>query len=153
VFNGKVYYLAQQVNLEPNIPVLDVLFETLEDEVVQDGWTGELKYMIPYFSVSSIQQTEENEVIEDNVFSGGFAMQKALIGVKDSYELSGARVTNDPGYDVLFECKNTGKMIDIQFVNAFMDGVEEFSALCVGLDRIIDRGDFFQVKAILTKLI
>lgn len=152
-FNGREYYLAQYVELKKGIPVLDVKMETLETVICQDGDVGVLKCIYPFFGCNSITDVGEQNVIENNVFSGGFGMEKFIADISDAYELKGSKVNNDVGYELLAECRNTGKMVDVQFVDSFMTGVEEFLALCVGIDRIIDRGDFFQLKILLVKLL
>lgn len=152
VFGSTVYYLAQQVDLIANEPALDVPMQTRELTPPPNNSEGILKYVIPYFGVSSINQITEDEVIENNVFSGGYGMEKALVGISDGYEMSGAKVANDNGYDVLLECKTTGKMVDVQIIEHFV-GVDEFTAIVINLDRIIERGDFFQIKCLLGKLI
>lgn len=152
-FDGREYYLAQYLELKAGIPVLDVKFETLETTIVQDGDLLELKYIYPFLSCNSVTQQNDSNVAEDNVFSGGFGMEKAIMDISDSYELSGAKVINDVGYNILAEARNTGNVVDVQFIDSFMIGVEEFSAICIGIDRTIDRGDFFQIKVSLGKLL
>lgn len=152
VFGNTVYYLAQQVNLIANEPVLDVAMQTREVLPPSHNAQGILKYIIPYFGVSSVKQVTEDEVIENNVFSGGYGMEKALVGISDGYEMNGAKVVDDKGYDVLYECKTTGKMVDVQIIEHFV-GVDEFTAIVVSMDRIIDKNDFFQIKCLLGKLI
>lgn len=152
VFGNSVYYLAQQLNLIADEPALDVLMQTRESYPPVDNSEGILKYVIPYFGVNSINQITEDEAIEGNVFSGGFGMEKALVGISDGYEMSGAKVANDEGYNILLECKTTGKMVDVQIIEHFV-GVDEFTAIVVSMDRIIERGDFFQIKCLLGKLI
>lgn len=152
-FNGKDYYLAQQIDLKVGIPVLNVRMESLETEIVLNGNTGLLRYIYPYFSVNSIVQQEKNEFAEGNIFSGGFGLEKFLHSVDCAYELSGGKVREDIGYQILAECRNTGKAVDVQFIDSFMQGIEEFMAICISIDRVIDRGDFFQLKVLLGKLI
>ena len=151
VFGDRVYYLAQQINLVANIAVLNVPMQTRESSPPTNNSEGTLKYVIPYFGVNSINQVTEDEIVEGNVFSGGFGMEKALVGISDGYEMSGAKVVDDIGYDILLECKTTGKMVDVQIIEHFV-GVDEFTAIVVSMDRIIDRGDFFQIKCLLGKL-
>jgi hypothetical protein len=43
-------------------------------------------------------------------------------------------------------------MVDVQIIEHFV-GVDEFTAIVVNMDRIIERGDFFQIKCLLGKLI
>ncbi len=152
VFGSSVYYLAQQVNLVADVPALNVPFQTREPNPPVDLSTGTLKHIYPYFGVSSINQVTEDEVIEGNVFSGGFGMEKSLVGISDGYEMSGAKVAVDIGYDILLDCKTSGRMVQVQLIEHFV-GVDEFTAIVINLDRIIDRGDFFQIKCLLGKLI
>lgn len=152
-FNGKDYYLAQQIELKVGIPAIDVRMESLETQIVQNNNRGILRYIYPYFSVNSIVQQEKNEFAEGNVFSGGFGLEKFLHSLDCAYELSGGKVKEDIGYEILAECRNTGKAVDVQFVDSFMQGIEEFQAICISIDRVIDRGDFFQLKVLLAKLI
>lgn len=152
VFGNSVYYLAQQINLIANEPVLDIPMQTRDSITPPNRAEGILKYIYPYFSVNSINQVTEDQVIEGNVFSGGFGMKKALVGISDAYEMTGSKVINDIGYDILFDCKITGRMVGVQFIEHFV-GVEEFVAIVISMDRIIEKGEFFQIKCLLGKLI
>lgn len=152
MFANRIYYLAEQITLVANTPLLAVKMQTIETTLPTNGTVGNLKHIYPYFGVNSINQVEENQAIEDNVFSGGFGMEKALVGVSDGYELSGPRAVNDTGYDLLYECKTTGKAIDVQFVTPFIE-IDEFSALVISMDRTVERSNFCQIKCLIAKLL
>lgn len=104
---------------------------------------------IPFFSANSINISDNGEQIEDNIFSGGFNMEKAMIGLNQSAEMSGPRVIGDPGYEELGICRNTGKVVDVMVVYPFRTGGESFTAICTELSRNSERGAFQQVSATL----
>lgn len=151
--SDKVFYLSQQVELTGGgspVTVADVKFEAKTGAtipLVTDK--AFLVSYIPFFSANSVNISDNGEQIEDNVFSGGFNMEKALIGLNQSAELSGPRVIGDPGYEELSKCRNTGAVVDVMIVYPFRTGGESFTAICSELSRNSERGAFQQCSATL----
>lgn len=148
--SAKVFYLSQQVTFDGTATVEDVKLEAKTGAVIPLA-TDEayLTMIIPFFSANSINISDNGEQIEDQVFSGGFNMEKALIGLNQSAELSGPRVIGDPGYAQMSTCRNTGAIIDVMVVYPFRTGGEYFTAICSELSRNSERGAFQQVSCTL----
>jgi hypothetical protein len=146
----KIYYLSQQVTFDGTTAEEDVKLEAKTGAVIPLV-TDEafLVSYIPFFSANSVNISDNGEQIEDNVFSGGFNMEKALIGLNQSAEMSGPRVIGDPGYEQLSICRNTGAVVDVMIVYPFRTGGESFTAICSELSRNSERGAFQQCSATL----
>jgi hypothetical protein len=146
----KIFYLSQQVVFDGTTAEVGVKLEGKTGATIPLA-TDEayLVSYIPFFSANSINVSDNGEQIEDNVFSGGFNMEKALIGLNQSAELSGPRVIGDPGYAELSECRNTGKVVDVMVVYPFRTGGEMFTAIVSELSRNSERGAFQQCSATL----
>lgn len=148
--SNKVYYLAQQLEILAATPVVGVKLEGKTGAaipLVTDN--AYLVSYIPFFSANSVNVSDNGEQIEDNIFSGGFNMEKALIGLNQSAEMSGPRVIGDPGYEQLSICRNTGAVVDVMIVYPFRTGGEFFTAICSELSRNSERGAFQQCSATL----
>ncbi len=148
--SNKVYYLSQQVEFDGTTAEAGVKLEAKTGATVPLATDQAfLVSYIPFFSANSVNVSDNGEQIEDNVFSGGFNMEKALIGLNQSAELSGPRVIGDPGYEQLSICRNTGAVVDVMIVYPFRTGGESFTAICSELSRNSERGAFQQCSATL----
>lgn len=148
--SNKIYYLSQQVEMTATTNVAAVKLEAKSGSVEPEATDyAYLTMYIPFFSANSINISDNGEQIEDQVFAGGFNMEKALIGLNQSAELSGPRVIGDPGYEQLSICRNTGKVVDVMVVYPFLSGGESFTAICSELSRNSERGAFQQVSCTL----
>ena len=146
----KVFYLSEQVEMTAATPVVGVKMEAKTGAAIPLATDkAYLVSFIPFFSANSVNVSDNGEQIEDNVFSGGFNMEKALIGLNQSAELSGPRVIGDPGYEQLSICRNTGAVVDVMIVYPFRTGGESFTAICSELSRNSERGAFQQCSATL----
>lgn len=146
----KIYYLGQEVELTATVSSPAITLEAAAGATIP--LVTEFAFLstyIPYFSANSINISDNGEQIEDNVFSGDFNMEKALIGLNQSAEVSGPRVIGDPGYVQLGICRNTGKVCDVMVVYPFRTGGEYFTAICSELSRNSERAAFQQVSATL----
>ena len=151
--SNKIYYLSEQITLVGGgtpVTLEDIKFEAKTGSVIPLATDKAfLTTYIPFFSANSVNISDNGEQIEDNVFSGGFNMEKALIGLNQSAEMSGPRVIGDPGYEQLSICRNTGAVVDVMIVYPFRTGGESFTAICSELSRNSERGAFQQCSATL----
>lgn len=147
---GGDYYLAEELDITADGPDFTAGVKLEMASNTTTPLTGDETYnllsYIPYYSANSISLNDGGETIEENVFSNGFAMEKAMIGLNQSVELSGPSVVGDPGLAVAKQCRNTGKVTDIEVVYPFCKGFEEFTGIVSDVPRTAERSGFVQVS-------
>lgn len=146
----QVFYLGEEVtfNAGNSYAIAGITMESDGNQTAPAADdTITISSVIPYYSANTLGLSDNGEVIEDNVFSNGFAMEKAMIGLNQSVDVSGPRVIGDPGILVLKECRNTGKTARFEVIYPFCNGYELFTGIVPDVPRNNERAGFQQINA------
>ena len=99
---------------------------------------------IPYFSAKTFSVTGSSNVIQDNVFSGGLDMEKAITSNDNSASSSGPLVYGDLGREECRLARKEGKRIFVLKVTPDQRGGSCFEGIPNQLDESTDETNFDQ---------
>lgn len=123
IFDNKALYLAEEITL------IGGQEESLAFEVksgisiiAAQVYTYDLVEYIPLHGINRYDWKYNGNAVEGVIFSGGTTKEKMNSSISPVATMSGDRVIDDPGRDMIRSAVVTGKLIDVVIVRPLLDG-------------------------------